>query len=1527
MHHRDLDRSWIRRVRLAVLLVLCLCAGTATADEGPPLDVRVVADDPNTIPAPGDVVRATVEFESQVDLLLTDIGVDSGRNDLGQFDWETQSFGVPTDLMLEADVPQSFALELIANEPIEPFDVSYRVGNRTESLRIFAIEPSDHVAQSLPSGIQVIGAPVADVSPAVGADPEIDLRITPDPFPNESGAVLADKAAHADADDDEELSRASFLVRVQGQLVLQRPSPASDFVPADGTTVYVYDADSGDDDFLGSGVTKADGTFDFLVPRGNESGPDLYLLFIAGNGVMDVKYSGVGGFIGGVETTWRFTTGVAWNVTGDDYNFGTTSPPPPTFIDLNAAFYMGSILTKAWRYCSGLNYSSALERVRITWPNDVDTPFYRSSSKTIFMNVDRQWREDTIIHEFGHHWMHAYSASPSPDYCNPGGYQDQDGDCGHNQWCSENENVAWTEGFPNFLANVAIDWIQANYHSTLNNRNVEFIMGCGQAGGALTDPYKTESTLAAFLRDLADASNEVDTGVPGVGIDKITQGTASVMATASSAITPYSSTSFVNTHFALHSYLGSDYWFTGMNSGFDLDGAPPSWPGVLTSPSHPQYSTSDDATVDLTWDGATDDMSGVRRYYVRIDTTPSYPYPGDSFTVNGTSATTPELAPGTYYAMVLAEDWSGKQSVNYSTHGPFTINPPGPPDFAVTAGRGWELELVPRRTGDATTSSVSLPGFISGDQAETYFNYRVENTGNLPSAELVTNHLRVDGELTVINTIPSTVPLGGGQARGFINQGPYTVRGGRHTVGVLVDALGVMPEVDELDNKTVRQFVWAPSVIVNDPVTRSAPPDPYAGLSNPTVFTAPNCDGLSYSGYLAPFEGMAVIPLSDGDDTDIRSHPHTTGPQNGFGIFDMLASSSRGRSSTDIVVTNTTLESALVYDVGIRATDMQGDYRAEPLRSTEISSGTPTVVPFEAGQFASLHHFSLSPSFGTDHATLRVELDPPANGPLWVAIVDPDVAHLGLDGVDLVGQTMRGGVATIDWTYTEPLHGLILYRDPPSDGRGVLAMDVTVTVEPTPANFLPAFGLAGWVAPVAPTDGAPGSSSSVPAPFVLDGSAATTYVNVAIANDSPNPGVPLEFVTRVDDGSGPGAQTSGIVGGGTLTRNFSTPITVRGGRHTLWAEYDLNGLVAESDETDNMWGGQWVWSPTSLSPGPAVDFLAPPDPIAGVDAVALAQGPSFYLNCVGLRDVIPEPQGQDGHWQAVAVMPGANSDVDVRLHDVVPGTTNGFRDIRTASNWGTGRGDYVMTNFRVVSPQPMDVGVVSVQGAEDFMAQAVRSVFLDSQPAGVYGPFVQESRELLDLHEIELQAGGWAIDLVPLDAEADWGMTLHRANRPYHSKALNGDAPTAWEAPAGLNESMFVTVPEDGLYCLAVWKSEAADALQSARYRLSFGMQGTDAPPSGAVAGSRLRSVQPNPFNPRTVVHFEIERDAPVALTVFDVRGARVRKLIDGARTAGRHQAVWDGVDDAGRRVASGVYFVELRAAGVRDVTKAVLLK
>lgn len=97
--------------------------------------------------------------------------------------------------------------------------------------------------------------------------------------------------------------------------------------------------------------------------------------------------------------------------------------------------------------------------------------------------------------------------------------------------------------------------------------------------------------------------------------------------------------------------------------------------------------------------------------------------------------------------------------------------------------------------------------------------------------------------------------------------------------------------------------------------------------------------------------------------------------------------------------------------------------------------------------------------------------------------------------------------------------------------------------------------------------------------------------------------------------------------------------------------------------------------------------------------------------------------------------------------------------------------------------------------------------------------------------------------------------------------------------------------------------------------------------PSAAIA--RLDwDVAPNPFNARVTIRFEVPRGGEdVAATFFDARGRRIRTLMLGSQDEGSHAITWDGRDDRGNLVGSGVYFIRLRVGSASDVRKVALVE
>jgi hypothetical protein len=97
---------------------------------------------------------------------------------------------------------------------------------------------------------------------------------------------------------------------------------------------------------------------------------------------------------------------------------------------------------------------------------------------------------------------------------------------------------------------------------------------------------------------------------------------------------------------------------------------------------------------------------------------------------------------------------------------------------------------------------------------------------------------------------------------------------------------------------------------------------------------------------------------------------------------------------------------------------------------------------------------------------------------------------------------------------------------------------------------------------------------------------------------------------------------------------------------------------------------------------------------------------------------------------------------------------------------------------------------------------------------------------------------------------------------------------------------------------------------------------------SPATADFEITAVVPNPFNPETTIRFTLPEAMPVTGEVYTVTGARVRTLArDAIFPGGENEIAWDGRDDAGRRVASGVYLARLRTTLGTRVARMILLE
>ncbi|MEW5795749.1 MAG: M6 family metalloprotease domain-containing protein [Candidatus Zixiibacteriota bacterium] len=223
--------------------------------------------------------------------------------------------------------------------------------------------------------------------------------------------------------------------------------------------------------------------------------------------------------------------------------------------------------------------------------------------------------------------------------------------------------------------------------------------------------------------------------------------------------------------------------------------------------------------------------------------------------------------------------------------------------------------------------------------------------------------------------------------------------------------------------------------------------------------------------------------------------------------------------------------------------------------------------------------------------------------------------------------------------------------------------------------------------------------------------------------------------------------------------------------------------------------------------------------------------------------------------------------------------------------------------------------------------------------------FLVENRQRTG-YDAALPAAGlliWHIDDAKTNNEDEWYpgvpgsshflVALEQADGLWELEHANdqGDAADPW--PGSLNRTSFngtSTPSSDGYLTggsfVGVTGISPSGATMTAN--LIVGLAADVGDDNLTLPGDfRLAQNYPNPFNPSTVIEFELPRTGDARLDVYNLLGQHVRTLVDGPTTAGTSTASWDGTDNSGERVASGIYFYRLVTDGESLTRKMMLLK
>lgn len=136
---------------------------------------------------------------------------------------------------------------------------------------------------------------------------------------------------------------------------------------------------------------------------------------------------------------------------------------------------------------------------------------------------------------------------------------------------------------------------------------------------------------------------------------------------------------------------------------------------------------------------------------------------------------------------------------------------------------------------------------------------------------------------------------------------------------------------------------------------------------------------------------------------------------------------------------------------------------------------------------------------------------------------------------------------------------------------------------------------------------------------------------------------------------------------------------------------------------------------------------------------------------------------------------------------------------------------------------------------------------------------------------------------------------------------------------------MSPNIGETNYYIIETWDihHNRSDASPTANVMVTF-VAGKD---SGLPRKFALKQNHPNPFNPNTKIGYAVPKTAHVKITIYDIQGKEVRRLVDKQQSTGYHTVEWDGIDQRGNRVATGIYLYTMQTEKFVKTRKCLFVR
>ncbi len=161
---------------------------------------------------------------------------------------------------------------------------------------------------------------------------------------------------------------------------------------------------------------------------------------------------------------------------------------------------------------------------------------------------------------------------------------------------------------------------------------------------------------------------------------------------------------------------------------------------------------------------------------------------------------------------------------------------------------------------------------------------------------------------------------------------------------------------------------------------------------------------------------------------------------------------------------------------------------------------------------------------------------------------------------------------------------------------------------------------------------------------------------------------------------------------------------------------------------------------------------------------------------------------------------------------------------------------------------------------------------------------------------------------------------------PAHFVSISNNA--YFQIPAYWNEYVFDLSEYEGqtgyLAIQCISENGLALFLDDLKLISAGGLSGND---PAEVGLTNLSQNYPNPFNPSTTINFSLEQSGNAELNIYNIKGEKIKTLLDKSMPQGNHSVKWDGKNSAGKSVSSGIYYYKLKTETKTFVRKMILLK